>query len=191
MQLLKPLYLMAFALACATPVAAQETQEAAEAAPVPITAENAEVGQAYPKDTFGDWRTRCIRAPLGQEDRCEMFVVMVNPDGQPVAEFFVGKVQNAQNEVVALGRVLTPVEMLLPPGVEVAVDGAPAGRIPYLFCTRRFCQAEIGLRDKDVTVFKRGNEATLTGVALVTDPPSPVTFNVSLTGFTAAFDSLK
>ena len=163
-----------------------DSEEAAESAE-PITEENAAVGDVYVKETHGDWRVRCVRAELGQEDRCQMIIVLFNQEGEPVSEFLVSKVSD--DEIVSVATLRTPLEVLLPPGIEVGVDGNPAGRVPYLFCTQRFCQSEIQLRDKDVGVFKRGGKASMTMVVR-TSPPQRVVLDVSLNGFTKAYDSL-
>lgn len=160
-----------------------EEAESAE----PITEENAKVGQVYLKETHGDWNVRCVRAELGQEDRCQMIIVLFNQEGEPVSEFLISKVSD--DEIVSVATLRTPLEVLLPPGIEVGVDGNPAGRVPYLLCTQRFCQSEIQLRDKDVGVFKRGGKASMTMVVRTT-PPQRVVLDVSLKGFTKAYDSL-
>lgn len=173
------------AIALAGPSFAQETSEGET--PAEVTAETAEVGQIYAKETFGDWLVRCERAPLGEDDRCEMNIFVVDGEGTPVSEFSVSRI-NLPDDVVAVARIRTPLEVLLPPGVEIGVDGTPAGRVPYLACAPGFCVAEIQLREKDVGVFKRGGKAQLGIVSL--GGTQPITLDVSLTGFTAAFDSL-
>lgn len=187
--LLKTLPFMALMALGGTALAqSSDTTEGETDPPAPVTEETAEVGQFYEKSEHGDWRVRCIRAQLGKEDLCEMYVVVVTPDKQPVSEFTLTRISD-QKEAVALATVRTPLEVLLPPGIEIQIDGKPAGRIPYIACTPRYCQSEIRLRAKDVSAFKRGAKATLK-VVVLSEPPQPIDLNVSLSGFTAAFDSL-
>lgn len=177
-------WIAAFALA--GPGFAQQSSD--DAAAPEVTEETAEVGQIYPKQAYGDWLVRCERAPLGQDDPCEMNIFVVDAEQTPVAEFSVSRI-DLPDDVVAVARIRTPLEVLLPPGVEIGVDGNPAGRVPYLACAPGFCVAEIQLRAKDVGVFKRGGQAQLGIVSL--GGTQPITLNVSLSGFTAAFDSLE
>lgn len=171
-------------MALAAPVLAQDSTEGAAEE---ITSETAQVGQVYVSEVFGDWSVQCERAPLGQDDPCEMSI-FVNDQGARVAEFSVSRI-DLPDDVVAVARIRTPLEVLLPPGVEIGVDGNQAGRVPYLACTPQFCVAEIQLRDKDVGVFKRGGEANLGIVSL--GGAQAISLDISLTGFTAAFDSLS
>lgn len=146
-------------------------------------------GSIYIAGEHGDWQNRCIRGAIGQPDICQMFYLITDENGTPVSEFTILKVLG-QEDVAATATILTPLDVLLPPGIEIQVDGKPAGRVPFIACTPQNCASEFTLKPGDVEVFKKGLAATLTITALRA-PPQPVPLTVSLKGFTAAFNELK
>lgn len=160
----------------AAPSLAQETTE-----------ETPEIGETYLKSTHGDWRIRCQRRPIGERELCDMFHVVEDND-QPVIEMAVLRADEGDG-VIAGGIIHTPLEVLLTQGIQVLIDGKPAGRVPYVLCTPQFCRSEFPLKESDVDAFRRGGNATL-GVVVLTEPPRELTYEVSLTGFTAAFGEL-
>lgn len=172
--------------AAADPGAAAAAAESAVAEPV--TEENATVGQSYVKATNGDWTVGCIRAEIGQKDRCEMQQILKDGEGNAVVNASV-TIRSNETETFAVMKFLTPLETFLPPGVEIAIDGNRAGRVPFLICTPRFCRSEVTLKDGDVQSFKRGGEAGIT-IVPAGAPDQKVTLVMSLKGFTASYELL-
>lgn len=201
------LILAAFAAALATPLAAQEsTAPAAPAAeapaspapdaasdtaatPAPAPAEGAqppkqpEVMEVV-KDTFGDWQIRC--APEGNE--CFMYQLALDAQKNPVAEVSILKLPEA-NEAEAGVTIVTPLGTLLPQGVVVQVDTGEKRQYPFAWCSQVGCFARFGLTKPTIDVMKRGKGGKITLVSIGA-PQSPVTLDMSLSGFTAAFDLL-
>ena len=176
---LRPLFSGLLMASLAFPSLAQSTDEASEETP--------ELGQAYLKATHGDWTIRCERAPIGQAEPCDMFFVVTEQD-MPVIEFGILRTE-APDGVIAGAFIHTPLEVLLTQGIKIAIDGSPAGAVPYVFCTPRLCRSEFPLKESDINAFKRGGKASME-VVVLSEPPRSLNFEVSLTGFTAAFDAL-
>ncbi|EAR51640.1 hypothetical protein OG2516_03610 [Oceanicola granulosus HTCC2516] len=199
-------------LAAAAPLAAQESPDAPaeateapapdapETAPVPdldlgepvddtTAAAGDEVGQPYIREEFGDWAMRCIRAPEGQADPCELYQLLLDGDGNAVAEFSVVPLPDG-GEVVAGATIVAPLETLLTEALVLRVDGGEARRYPFRFCNRAGCVAQVGLTNAQVTQFKRGAAATLTMVPAAA-PDQTVTLDVSLSGFTAGYEATE
>ncbi len=202
LNLLKPLTfgIMLFA---ANAVAAQETttqDDAPAAAEEPaadtasdldmgteIVDENA-VGTAYLRDTFGDWALRCLRAEEGQPDPCQLYQLLNDTDGNSVAEISMFPLP-AGNRAAAGATIVVPLETLLTQELRISVDGAAPRRYPFTFCNRAGCVARVGFTNDEIASFKRGNAATLRMVPAAA-PDEEVNLNISLTGFTAGYDSI-
>lgn len=68
--------------------------------------------------------------------------------------------------------------------------GGQNKRYPYTFCSVVGCFARVGFTASEVTAFKRGASATLTIVPAAA-PDQSVALTVSLSGFTASYDSIE
>lgn len=147
------------------------------------------VGQPFTKEIVGDWEMRCIKAAEGEEDPCQMYQLMDDGEGTPVAEFSLFRLPDG-SKAKAGATIVVPLETSLPQQLTVTVDGGNARRYPYSFCNPVGCYARIGLTDADIATFKRGNAAKIIIVpALAQD--QKVELDLSLSGFTAAFDQVS
>lgn len=184
----------AAALACTLPfagtLAAQESDggTAAEGLSMGETiVDGRTVGQEYVGDTYGDWAHRCVATADG-DDPCNAYQLLLDSDGNSVAEISLIPLANG-GQAVAGGTIVTPLETLLMQQITLQIDAGAARRYPFSFCTRQGCIARVGFTQDDIDAMKRGAEATMTIVAAGA-PDEPVALNVSLTGFTAAYDAL-
>ena len=174
-----------------------ETSEAteSEAASEDIAeSEELDMGQevvedpTYIKETYGDWQLKCFRSE-GQEDLCQMYQLLTEDAGNPVAEFSIFKLpENAQAEAGA--TIVVPLGTLLTKELLVSVDGSKAKSFAYSFCSMVGCFARIGLTSSDLDAFKRGANAKLQ-IVPAQAPDQKVDIKVSLTGFTAAYDNVS
>ncbi|MCO6050656.1 invasion associated locus B family protein [Mesorhizobium sp. RP14(2022)] len=82
-------------------------------------------------------------------------------------------------------QVTVPSGRLVPPGINLQIDGGKAQKLDYVICFPDRCVAEIALTDGLVGTFKKGTELTLTSVNFQ-NQPNPI--KVSLKGFTGAYD---
>jgi invasion protein IalB len=137
------------------------------------------------RETHGDWEVRC--APDGSD--CFMYQLALDDQDNPVAEVSVLKLP-AGAEAVAGVTVVSPLGTLLPAGVTLQVDGGERRQYPFGWCSQVGCFARFGLAAPAVDALKRGRGGTLT-LASIAAPQTPLTLELSLTGFTAAYDSLE
>ncbi|WP_424179989.1 invasion associated locus B family protein [Yoonia sp. TsM2_T14_4] len=147
-----------------------------------------QVGEVYVADTQGDWQVRCIRAPEGQNDRCNLYQLLTNAEGAPVAEFNLFRLPEG-GQAVAGANVVAPLETLLTQQLTLSVDAGEPRRYPFSFCNDAGCVARIGLTQTDIDAFKTGSTATLRLVPAAT-PDEEFLLSMSLAGFTAGFDTL-
>lgn len=190
----------AFGLAVSGPVRAQEAEPATEApaaaAETPAEAPSdaaqdaaAADGPAEPAAEIevtrhGDWEVGC----LAGTPACEMQQVAKDAGGNPVVLVRVVKLP-ADAEAPALAIFNTPLGTLLPTGLSFRIDQAQEAALPFDWCVQEGCIVRLGLREADVNAMKRGRTVQLRVVSIA-DPEAPVELTLSLTGFTAAYDSM-
>jgi len=186
------------AIALTAPAFAQSTEteapadEAAQDAPradgLSLGAEEQQIGETYILSEHGDWDLRCIRAPEGQQDPCQLYQLLEDQNGNSVAEINLFNLP-ADDKLAAGATIVTPLETLLTQQLRMSVDGSKAKVYPFTFCTQIGCFSRVGFTDGDVATFKRGNEAKIS-VVPAQAPDQRVELTVSLTGFTAGFDAV-
>lgn len=173
------------------------------AAPEPATPGPAAPGQAAPgeqtgsgdpaegevleviRETFGDWEIRC--APEGAD--CFMYQLALDDEESPVAEVSILKLPEG-SEAVAGATVVSPLGTLLTAGVVLQIDSGEQRQYPFTWCSQVGCFARFGLTQETIAAMKRGRGGSMTLVS-VAAPDEPLALDLSLTGFTAAFDSLS
>lgn len=82
-------------------------------------------------------------------------------------------------------QVSVPSARLIPPGVQMQIDGGKAQKLDYAICMPDKCVAEVPLTDQMIASLKKGGELVLTSVNFQR-APNPI--KISLEGFTGVFD---
>ncbi len=145
-----------------------------------------DLGQTYTRSSNGAWEIRCLRTEVPENDPCQMYQLMDDGEGVPVAEFSLFRLPGT-GQAKAGATVIVPLETSLQDQLTIRVDGGNAKRYPYLFCNTLGCYARIGLTEADVSAFKRGSKATLSLVP-ARAPEQEINLTLSLDGFTASYD---
>jgi len=154
-------------------------------APQPVQTDR-EIGEMYISEEFRDWSLRCITTEDGN-DPCQMYQLLTDDQGSPIIEFTMFRLP-PNGEAAAGATVVVPLETALQQGMRVQVDDLPAQNYPFSFCNPVGCYARIGLTEDDVQNYKDGGVATITIVPIAA-PNQRVRAELSLSGFTAAFDA--
>lgn len=158
-------------------------------------AEELDLGQevaedpTYIKDTYGDWQLKCFRAEGDGEDICQMYQLLTEEAGNPVAEFSMFRLPDGA-QAAAGATIVVPLGTLLGEELKISVDGGKAKSYPFSFCTLVGCFARIGFTENDVGALKRGAKAYLT-IVPAQAPDQTVRIEASLSGFTAAYDNVS
>lgn len=180
---------LAAVLALGTPAFAQEAD--APKSDVDLGTEVAQDGNAlgttYDAEKSGDWTVRCLRTDA-EQDPCEMSQMLNDQEGNAVAEVSLFKLPDGQ-AAVAGATVATPLETLLTEQLMISVDGGAAKKYPFRFCTAQGCFAQIGFTAAELEGFKKGSAANIVIVPRVA-PDQKVVLEMSLSGFTKAFDTI-
>lgn len=191
---------LATLLTLSTAVGAQQTETPSpDAAPAEAQApaadpvagldtgrEVAEENAPYIRENHGDWALRCFPTE-GQDDLCQMYQLLTEEAGNPVAEFSLYRLENAGN-VVAGATLAVPLGTLLTEEVKLSVDTGKPKSYAYSYCTMAGCFSRIGLTQADIDTMKRGATATIE-IVPAQAPTQKVRIDVSLSGFTAAFEA--
>jgi len=145
-----------------------------------------QVGQTYVREVVQDWEIQCVKTETGEDEPCQMYQLLQNEAGNPLAEVSLFKLPQG-GQAVAGATVIVPLETALQAQLRIAVDGAQSKRYPYSLCNQIGCFARIGLTNSDLNGFKRGAKAVVTVVPFVAQDQQ-IQLEMSLNGFTASFD---
>ncbi|MEQ9259936.1 MAG: invasion associated locus B family protein [Roseovarius sp.] len=143
---------------------------------------------SYIKETYGDWQLQCFRSEA-EEDPCQMYQLLREEAGNPVAEFSLFKLPG-DAQAVAGATVVVPLGTLLPQGLKISVDDGRAKAYNYSFCSMVGCFARIGFTQEDIDAFKAGGEANLV-IIPAQAPDQTVVIKASLDGFTKAYENVS
>ena len=144
------------------------------------------VGQPYILQEFGDWAMRCVRAPEGEPEPCNLYQLLSDDQGNAIAEVsFFRLPEGAQ--AAAGATIVVPLETLLTQQLTIAVDGQNARSYPFRFCNAGGCVARLGFTAEEVEQFKRGAAATVRLVHAA-NPGQEILLDLSLNGFTAGYE---
>lgn len=152
------------------------------------TVDDLAVGQPYVRGESGDWVYRCLKSEPGATDPCQLYQLLNDEAGNSVAEISIFPLEGS-GRAAAGATIVAPLETLLTQQLTLSVDGGAARRYPFEFCNTAGCVARVGFTADEVAQFKRGNAATIVMVPAAARDAA-VELTVSLTGFTAGYDSL-
>lgn len=141
--------------------------------------------RTYIKETYQDWQLQCLEVAEGDEV-CQMYQLLTDGNGASVAEASIFRLAEG-GQAVAGGTFVVPLETLLTQKLTISVDGAQPRVYDFSFCNPVGCYARVGFTQEDVDRFKAGAMAQVSIVPAMA-PDQRVTVDMSLSGFTAAFD---
>ena len=169
---------------------AQDSQQAEDQTEADSAATELQVGEIVVEPTvaeFDDWTVVCVKNDDGGED-CRMQQVVLNASETPIAEFEIWKIP--ENAELAAGSVIAlPLGVMLEEGILMQVDQALPRRYRYALCDAGGCYSRLGLSKVEINRMKAGSKMTMT-IYAYQSPDQPIDLEVSLAGFTKAFDSL-
>lgn len=146
---------------------------------------------AAPKDgeKFKDWTAKCGKlSEASKQEVCHIFQVITDSK-EPKNAILAVEIGYLPDEKQPIAQFTLPLGVLLPPGLQLRVDESEeTGRVPFTVCDPVGCKAMVRLDAEVIERFKKGIKLNI----LIANPEGRVaTIPISLSGFTAAFDSLK
>lgn len=166
----------------------QETETAPAENGLDLGTTGPRVGEQFVRETSGDWEISCIKAQTG-EDPCAMVQILNGQQGEPLAEVTIGKLPEG-GAAVAWANVIVPLETLLQAQLALSIDGAPRKLYNYHHCVPVGCIAQLGFSQPEIDAMKSGSKAVVSLVP-ARFPDQVLQMEMSLNGFTAAFDGLS
>ncbi|MEM6889172.1 MAG: invasion associated locus B family protein [Pseudomonadota bacterium] len=153
----------------------------------PVPEDELAVGQMYEVEKNGDWTVRCVKTNA-EKDPCEMYQLLSNSEGTPIAEIMLFELPEGQ-QAAAGASVIVPLETSLQQQLTIRVDQSTPKRYPFAYCDTVGCHARIGLTDEEIGNYRRGAEAAIS-IVPIRAPDQRVTVSMSLSGFTASFNKV-
>lgn len=141
------------------------------------------------RTTYGDWEVAC--APKA-EGGCAMAQIGNDATGTPVLEMVLRQLDEPlevnEKTAVAVLDVITPLGVVLTEGLVMKIDQGREEAAAFQICTEQGCLVREPVADELINRLKRGSVAKLTVFAA---NQGEVTSNISLKGFTKAYDAIR
>ena len=170
--------------------AAENTEVVAEDQTFPVTqdADN-QIGKDFIKEEHGDWKVLCTIVGEGKAPNCRLLQILQDGNGGSVAELSIIALSE-KAEAEAGVNFVSPLGTLLTSQLSMRIDAGKVKRYPFSWCEAQGCVVRFGLTKAEVSNMKKGNQSVMT-IAAAAAPKVPLPLNVSLTGFTAAWNVIK
>lgn len=135
---------------------------------------------------FDDWELVCRSAEAQGVGDCRISQRLAVADSGQTVFLLTGLPGDAAGTYVAI--VSVPLRGYLAPGIELQVDSRDPVRILYETCDPSGCHAGFPLEGEILQAFRAGLTARF---RIWTARDEPVDLDISLIGFTAAFEALR
>ena len=136
--------------------------------------------------THGDWEIRCITG----SDTCAMSQLGKTSNGESALLVTIQRVSGPKTEdnkpIPAAMTVQAPLGILIPYGIRIKIDGGNVIPLPLSRCVPTGCVSQAPMLEEAVGRMKKGSKAVY-GIFL----DNEVLVNISLRGFTKAYNNLK
>jgi len=143
---------------------------------------------AAERTTYGDWEVACLEPGKN----CAMAQIGNDSTGTPVLEMVIRKLAEPLEAdgrtAVAVLDVITPLGVVLTAGLSLKIDKGKAESAPFQICTEQGCLVREPVDEGLINRLRRGGVAQLKVVAA---NQGDVSADISLTGFTKAYNALK
>ncbi|MDB4245757.1 invasion associated locus B family protein [Amylibacter sp.] len=168
-------------LAISSPLFAQSKDEE-----FPVEAQKTEDTGPYIRETHGSWEVRCVK--LTDAETCTLYQLLKDKNDISVAEINI-EILPVGNQASAGITLITPLGTSLEAQLGWHIDDQKVRQYPYGWCEQSGCIARFGLTEEDVVSMKKGANGKVYVVSIAT-PNEPFELNLSLKGFTAAWNSV-
>lgn len=140
------------------------------------------------KATHGAWEVHC------KGEACSMSQTFKDAQDRPVVVISLQKLKEPQKtdkgDLIAKARIITPLQVLLPQGVGMRIDGGDLIRAPYLICTPLGCESHPHVVSDALAKLQAGSKLEFLTAVPTADGPKNVVVEMSLEGFSAAYGEL-
>ena len=140
---------------------------------------------AATNDAAGSWETRCETPPGAASEQCAVVQSVVD-DQRPNVTLVIIALKTADHKSRLL-RVIAPLGVLVPTGLDLKLDADDVGRMGFVRCLPNGCVAETLIDDK---LLQRMESAQTMTFVLFQTPEEGIGVPAPMAGFKDAFDKL-
>lgn len=137
----------------------------------------------------GDWELLCGKQ---SGSLCVMAQIGKDTKGTPVLEMRIRKLPEEREvdgkKIIAIADILTPLGVMLLPGIELQIDLGPVYVANYQLCVETGCIVREPLAKETISALKSGRKAV---ISLVAASMGEVRATISLKGFTKAYTAMR
>ena len=134
---------------------------------------------------FKDWTVVCEKLPDSGKEVCNIFQNVTNEKKKTVLQVAIGYLPGNEKPQALLTM---PLGIMLEPGLEFDAGNGKGIRLPFKVCVPNGCVAMTILDDETIKGMKSGSKGS---VKFAVAKDKVIGIPISLSGFTAAFKSLK
>ncbi len=171
----------------ATEAPAAEAPPEPRAEVVPVEPRANDQPREIVKESHGDWDIVCL--PDGTS--CVMAQKGNDAEGREILEVRIRKLTpqtKGKVTIVAAIQIAVPIGVMLKPGLALQIDSAKPLPAAYQNCNSNACMVREAVDENMINSMKKGAKAVFT---IIAPPNVKLPIDVSLKGFTAAYNSLK
>jgi invasion protein IalB len=146
--------------------------------------------QDVTRTPIGDWTKVCIQNGA----TCVIEQVGKTASGEDALRIRIEKLASPQSvngqNIEAVANIEVPLGVVLSTGLKLRIDQGDVSASPYFVCHTQGCLVRAPLQAELLASFKRGSRAQFAFTVIQEGEGRDVPVDISLSGFTRAFDSL-
>ncbi|MCP4382193.1 MAG: invasion associated locus B family protein [Hyphomicrobiales bacterium] len=129
------------------------------------------------------WVKACNPTPVEGQNFCVTVQEIRAETGQFIASAMIREILGDKKESSLV--VVVPLGMMMRPGLRAQIDTSPQQEMAYDVCLANGCYSSLDVDDSFIDALKKGSQLS---VITVNTEGKPVSFPMTLVGFTAAYD---
>jgi invasion protein IalB len=118
-----------------------------------------EVGSGQVKAVYGAWKLKCAQLAGAKHEKCALVQDLALEDRKNMflTVILLRTFDGGDRKIL---RVVAPLQMLVPPGLGLKVDGQDVGHVPFIKCYHFGCVAEVVIDDQLISKLSTGQTAS-------------------------------
>jgi invasion protein IalB len=146
-----------------------------------------EVGSGQVKAMYGAWKLKCAQLAGAKREKCALVQDLALEDRKNMflTVILLRTFDGGDRKIL---RVVAPLQMLVPPGLGLKVDGLDVGHVPFIKCYHFGCVAEVVIDDQLISKLSMGQTASF---IVFPTQESGIGFPAPLAGLTEGLKGLN
>lgn len=157
---------------------------------LPLVAAAQTQDQNVTRTPIGDWTKVCIN----EGATCVVEQIGKTASGEDALRIRIEKLPSPQTvngqSIVAVANIEVPLGVVLSTGLKLRIDQGQVTASPYFVCQAQGCVVRAPLQNELLESLKRGARAQFSFTVIQQGEGRDIPIDISLSGFTRAFDSL-